>query len=243
MYLTTRGIVFHQTKYSDTSLVVKILTEEAGLGSYIIKGARSPKAKLKASLFQPLTLLDLVVHLKEKSDLNYIKEARVAFLYKTIPDNIYKSSILMFLNELLYKSIREETANQELFRFIYDHLVMLDQTTENPSNLHLLFALRLTRYLGFYPHGSYLGEKSVFDMAEGHFSHAEPLPAEQFISGIHCAWFGKLLEIPPEMFYSIHVPAMVRSELIEKVLSYYQMHLPITGKFKSHHVLHEILQK
>ncbi len=79
MYHSTRGIVFRQTKYSDSSLVVRILTEETGLRSYIIKGARGPKAKIKSSLFQPLTLLDLVVSQKEKSELHHIREARVAY--------------------------------------------------------------------------------------------------------------------------------------------------------------------
>lgn len=243
MFLSTRGIVFHQTKYSDTSLVVKILTEEAGLGSFIIKGARGPKAKIKASFFQPLTLLDLVVSNNDKSELHYIREARIAYPYKSIYDDIRKSSILLFLNELLYKSIQEEAVNPELFRFIFDHLVLLDQTTESPANLHLLFAIRLTRYLGFFPHGNYFNESTVFDMSEGRFSLAEPLPADHFITGINCAWFSKLLETSPELFFSIHVPSNVRSELIEKVLSYYLLHLPINGKFKSHLVLHEILQK
>jgi DNA repair protein RecO (recombination protein O) len=84
MYHVTRGIVFRQTKYSDSSLVVRILTEEMGLRSYIIKGARGPKSKLKASLFQPLTLLELVVSQKEKSDLQHVREARVAYPYQSI---------------------------------------------------------------------------------------------------------------------------------------------------------------
>jgi DNA repair protein RecO (recombination protein O) len=243
MYQSTRGIVFHQTRYSDSSLVVKILTEDAGLGSYIIKGARGPKSKIKASLFQPLTLLDLVVSMKEKSDLNHIREARVAHLYKNISIDIRKSSILLFLNELLYKSIREEAVNKELFRFIYDHLVLLDETEQNPANFHLLFAIHLTQYLGIFPEGIYRNEQSVFDLAEGSFSQAEPLPAGNFISGINCAWFGKLLAVPADQFNAISVPVQIRSELLEKILLYYHLHLPITGSFKSHIVLHDVLQK
>jgi len=243
MFSATRGIVFRQTKYSDTSLVVRILTEEAGLGSYIIKGARGPKSKIKASLFQPLTLLDLVISRKEKSELNHIREARVSYFYQQVPVDIRKSSILLFLNELLYKSIQEEAVNSELFRYIYDHLVMLDQTSENPANFHLLFTIHLTRYLGFYPQGKYKNESTVFDLAEGHFSQAEPLPADHFIAGQHCAWFSKLLETPVAQFYTLTIPSQIRNELLEKILSYYQLHLPLSGAFKSHIVLHDVLQK
>lgn len=243
MFHSTRAIVFHQTRYSDSSLVVKILTEEAGLGSFIIKGARGPKAKIKASLFQPLTLLDLVVSMKEKSDLHHIREARVAHLYKNIPLDIRKSSILLFINELLYKSIKEEAVNQEIFRFIYDQLVLLDETDENPANFHILFAIHLTHYLGIFPQGRYVNESTVFDLAEGHFSQAEPLPAENFISGPNCRWFSKLLQIPSEQFQSLSIPSQAKAELLEKIINYYQMHLPLTGAFKSHIVLHDVLQK
>jgi len=243
MYLSTRGIVFRQTKYSDSSLVVRILTEETGLRSFIIKGARGPKAKIKASLFQPLTLLDLVVIQKEKNDLHHIRDARVAYPYQTIHQDIRKSSILLFLNELLYKSIQEETVNPELFQFIFDHLVLLDQTGENPANFHLLFTIHLTHNLGFFPHGKYLNENSVFDLVEGQFVQTEALPAENFITGQNCAWFSKLLGTPPGKFFTMSVPSSVRSDLLEKILRYYHLHLPLTGEFKSHIVLHDVLQK
>jgi DNA repair protein RecO (recombination protein O) len=243
MYHTTRGIVFRQTKYSDSSLVVRILTEEMGLRSYIIKGARGPKAKMKASLFQPLTLLELVVSQKEKTDLQHIREARVAYPYQSMHIDIRKSSILLFLNELLYKSIQEEAVNPELFHFIFDHLIMLDQTTDNPANFHLLFIIHLTRNLGFFPHGRYLNDNTVFDLMEGQFIQAEALPAENFITGLNCYWFSKLLATSPEKFYSVAVPSAVRGELLEKILRYYHLHLPLTGEFKSHIVLHDVLQK
>jgi DNA repair protein RecO (recombination protein O) len=243
MFITTHGIVFRQIKYSDTSLVVRILTEETGLCSYIIKGARSPKAKIKASLFQPLTLLELVVNQKEKNELHHIREARVAYTYESVHRDIRKSSIILFLNELLYKSIQEEAVNPELFQFIYNHLILLDQTAENPANFHLLFTIHLTHYLGFFPQGNFVNEKTVFDLVEGHFTQADPLPADNFISGQNCAWFGKLLETSVEKCFTLSVPASVRSELLEKTLRYYHLHLPLTGEFKSHIVLHDVLQK
>jgi DNA repair protein RecO (recombination protein O) len=243
MFLSTRGIVFRQTKYSDSSLVVRIFTEESGLGSYIIKGARGPKAKIKASLFQPLTLLDMVINRKEKNDLNHIREARVNYPYLNIYLDIRKSSILLFLNELLYKSIQEEAANPELFHFIYDHLLFLDQTPENPACFHLLFAIQLSHYLGFSPQGSYLNTSTVFDLVEGQFTQREPLPAENFITGNTCEWFSTLLATPTDKFYTLPVPAEIRNEMLGKILAYYHLHLPLAGEFKSHIVLHDVLQK
>lgn len=243
MYLNTRGIVFHQTKYSDTSLVVRILTEESGLRSYIIKGARSSKARIRASLFQPLNLLELVASHKEKSDLQHVKEAHLAYSYHSIPEDIRKTSILLFLNELLYKSIQEEAINPELFTFIYEKMILLDNWQANPANFHVAFALHLTHYLGFFPQGKYTGQEMVFDLTEGHMTVTEPLPAENFISGQACSWFSRFLETSVEESDSLAVPALVRAELLEKILVYYHLHLPLTGEFKSHRVLHDVLRQ
>ncbi len=242
MFQATRGIVFRQTRYSDTSLVARILTEESGLRSYIVKGAHRPKARIRASIFQPLTLLDMVVSHKEKADLQHIREVRIAYPFQTIPADIRKTSILLFLNELFYKSIQEEASNQELFRFIYDNLILLDQSDENPANFHISMALHLSHFLGFFPQGHYSGFHTVFDLAEGTFTESEPLPAENFISGEVCSWFAKFLTVPVERSYVPEVSAVICSELLEKILRYYHLHLPLTGVFKSHKVLHEVLR-
>lgn len=242
MFQATRGIVFRQTRYSDTSLVARILTEESGLRSYIVKGAHRPKARIRASIFQPLTLLEMVVSHKEKADLQHIREVRMAYPYQSVPSDIRKTSILLFLNELLYKSIQEEASNPELFSFIYDNLIRLDQTDENPANFHISFALHLSYFLGFFPQGHYSGLTTVFDLSEGVFVETEPLPAENFISGQACGWFAKFLTVPVERSHMLGVSAAIRNELLDKLLKYYHFHLPLTSEFKSHKVLHEILR-
>jgi DNA repair protein RecO (recombination protein O) len=243
MYLSTRGIVFRQTRYSDSSLVVKILTEELGLQSYMVKGARGPRAKIKSGLFQPLSLLELVVSHNEKKDLHHIREARVAVPFFSIHNDIRKSSILLFLDELLVRSIQEESANAALFSFIYDHLVFLDRAPEAPGSFHLLFAVHLTRFLGFFPQGEYVDEHTVFDLEEGHFS-PERLPAhENQLRGALCRHFSELIPALPSDAASLSIPPAARPDLLEALLRYYQLHLPLPGPFKSPAILHEVLQK
>lgn len=243
MYLTTRAIVFRQTRYSDTSLVVRLLTEQHGLVSCLIKGAHGHKAKIKASLFQPLNLLEVVISHNEKAELQYLREARVEYAFTSIQSDIRKSSILLFLNELLYKSIREEAAHLELFKYIHDQLVFLDNEKEISGSFHLLVAIHLTRLLGFFPHGNYNHPDMVFNLQEGNFTRTAELYGEYMISGDDCAAFSRLLSVQPENHAALHLPTSIRKSLLEKILLYFKLHLPITGEFKSHHVLHEVLQK
>ncbi|MGZ4057116.1 MAG: DNA repair protein RecO [Bacteroidia bacterium] len=110
----TSGIILYTTKYSDTSLISKIYTADFGLQSYIINGVRSKKSKNKASLFQPMALVDLVVSNSGKGGLQRISEINNQHPYSDIPYNIVKSSIAIFLNEILYKTLKEEHADEEM---------------------------------------------------------------------------------------------------------------------------------
>ena len=242
MYRSTRGIVFHQTRFSDTSLILRIFTEDLGLRSYIVKGALRPGSRMKASLFQPLTLLEMVVSDRDKGQLHHIREARIAFPFHNIANDIQKSSVLIFLNELLYKSIREESANRELFGFISENLKRLDQTEKNIAQFPLLFTVQLTRFLGFLPQERYLDASTVFDLQEGVFTNMLPLGHELLMRGPICKYFSQLVNMPMERWHELRAEASLRRELLEKLLLYYTIHLPIQGDFRSHKVLHELFR-
>jgi DNA repair protein RecO (recombination protein O) len=185
----------------------------------------------------------MVVPERGKSELHHIREARAAYIYHSIPTDISKSSILIFLNELLYKSIREETAHPEVFRYIFDQMVYLDGVDHLPACFHLLFALQLTRFLGFFPQLKPDRPTDVFDLQEGQFTRPGEMNPQYIISGPECSTFAKLLTLEPQEHPDFIIPAPVRNSLLEKILLYYTLHLPITGEFKSHLVLHEVLKK
>lgn len=145
----TRGIVFKYFKYRDTSIVTKIFTEEFGLQSYIVNGVRSSKARGKIAFYQPLTLLDMVVYKKPNADINRISELKCTHPLKTIPYNIFKSSIGVFLAEVLYKCIKEGEADHSMFNFIYHSIEVLDELDEHYQNFHLQFLIKLSHHMGF----------------------------------------------------------------------------------------------
>ncbi|HXA02208.1 MAG TPA: DNA repair protein RecO [Cytophagaceae bacterium] len=150
MLRKTRGIVINCIKYRETSLIIKIYTEEFGLHSCIINGVRSKGSKNKIALFQPLTLLDLIIYYKADG-LSRISEVRCSYPYRTISTDAGKSAIVFFIDEVLYKSLQEETANYELFSFIESSLRYLDEASQHYENFHLLFLFKLSSFLGFSP--------------------------------------------------------------------------------------------
>jgi DNA repair protein RecO (recombination protein O) len=146
----TRGIVFRFTRYGETSIIVNIFTELFGLQTYIVNGVRSKTSKNKIALYQPLTLLDLVVYHKENANVLRIKEVKCLHPYLTIHQDMRKSAIAMFLGEIVNKTVREESHSEEICKFMIDSFIALDEIS-SPENFHLVFLLKLSRFLGFGP--------------------------------------------------------------------------------------------
>ncbi len=239
MLFQTRGILFHKTKYSESSIIAKIYTEKFGLKSYLIRGVRKSKAKFKANLFQSLSVLDLVVYNKEKSDIQYIKEVSQDKQYQNIPFEVIKSSIAIFINEILYKSIREEEANPELFAFIYNALIHLDKT-EEPANFHIFFMLNLTKFLGFYPKNNYSESTKSFNLEEGEFQAVE-LHNDLLILSPLSGKFSRMIGLSVDKHGELKLTGPERKVLIGKLIRYYELHLPGFKNVRSHQILHEVL--
>lgn len=147
----TRGIVLSHIKYGDTSIISKVYTEEFGLQTYIVNGVRSKSSKNKIALFQPLTLLDMVVYYKENRDINRISEMKCSMVFHTIPFEQKKICMVMFLAELLNKTLKDQPPNEALFELVVHTIAYLDEVGAQYENLHLQFMIQLAAFLGFAP--------------------------------------------------------------------------------------------
>lgn len=239
MYTKTRGIVLHTIKYSETSVIAKIYTERFGLVSYIVKGVRSVKSKTKASLLQPLTLLEMEVAHRENKQLQFIKEFRRAYNYRSLPFDVIKSTIAIFLLEVISRSIREHEKNEEMFDFIYDTLCALDAVEKLNPDFHLLFLVHFTRYLGFFPHENFSGKTPYFEMSEGVFTNKEN--ALSVLDKREGKLLYELLQANPFDTSDSKMTRKERKQMLKNILKYYQFHLE-NFSLKSPEILEEILE-
>ncbi len=135
--------------YKETSIIVKVYTESFGVQSYIENGVRSSKGRNKIALFQPLTLLDLVVYHKSQTSLQRISEIRCNVPFYNIPTDIKKTTLGIFVSEVLNLTLREHTENPSLFGFLWDALLFLENCKDQVENFHIYFLLELSAHLGF----------------------------------------------------------------------------------------------
>jgi len=237
MQVSTRALVFSALKYAEADLIVTCFTEDYGLKTYMLRGIlKSKKGKLRTSLFQPLTLLQLEAFHKDKGTLERISEAKVLQTYQSLHTEVVKSSIVLFLAEMLKNSIQEEEANSELFAYVTSALQWLD-LHDTVANFHLLFLLKLTTYLGFYPDTSN-AHFPYFNLMEGNFQMQS--------IGEYCR-AGEAVETF-KGFFGINFDALLvkkttknqRFEALNLLLLYYQLHLQGYKKPRSLLVLNQL---
>jgi len=240
MLYKAQGIVLHSINYSETSIIVKIYTDLFGLKSFLVRGIRSKKSKIRPGLFQPLTLLDLVIYNKEKASLQSIKEIHIAYPFQSLPFDIKKSSIALFINELLYKSIREEERNQELFQFLWNTCIQLDLFNGNINCFHLVFCIQLARFLGVMPQKNYSTHRQIFNLKEGQFQSNIP-EHTLFVDSEISSTLNTLISTPLQMASTLKITPSVRASLLSTIITYFQYHLPGFREIHSHHVLHSVL--
>lgn len=236
----TRGIVFKTTDYSESSVVVQVFTEKFGLQSYLINGVKKPKAKIRQNMLQPLHLLDMVVYHKPAGNIQRVAEIRQYPVFQSIPYHVVKSSLVLFLNEVLYKVIRQQTADEVLFEFLFHAIEILDRMENGLANFHLYFLLRLTRFLGFYPDRNFSASADFFDLKHGNYTRKPPNHAFILKQPQTAIWTA-LLHSNFNMLENIRIAAADRKIILNKILDYYHLHIEGMGQVKSHIVLEEVL--
>lgn len=241
MLIKTRGIVLRSIKYSETSLIVDIYTEQRGLQKYIVSGVRSKKAKTKASLLQVMTLLDLVAYYRENRELHRIREMKPAYVFHAIPFNVLRGAVGLFMAEVARKTIRGSETHAELFAFLFDTFRFLDETSGPVHNLHLHFLAHLSSFLGFVPGDDFSEQTPYFDLREGVFvtdkpRHAYVLEVEE------SALLYELLQVNRADAGSVEMTAGQRRRLLEHLLLYYRLHIENLPEINAHRILQEVLE-
>ena len=235
MQIKTQAIVLSAIKFQEKSLIVKCYTQSDGLKSYFIPTAfSSKKSNQKIAYFQPLNLLEIEANHKNKGTLEHFKEVKLAYTYQNINTDIVKSSMVLFLSEVLHNSIFEEEKNEDLFAFIETSLMWLD-THDTISNFHLIFLLQLTKFLGFYPQLQE-SDASYFEMIDGVFS---PLQGTSCLNEHETNLLKKALLLKFDNNHKIF-NGVERQTLLNILLDYYAIHLDGFRKPKSLEVLKEV---
>ena len=233
-----RGIVLHHINYGDTSLILYLYTNHKGRITVIIPGVRGKRKNKKISLYHKLALLDLEVYYKASRDLQQIREAHAVIPMAGLTSDPVKSTMALFLSEILYRTLKEEEANPELFAFLENALKYFELADEGVANFHLYLMIHLSRFLGFFPVDNYQ-DNDWFNLTTGHFTTLPPEEPNRLDQGIS-ALLARFLRSNLEETNAIPLNRHQRSKLLAGLLEFYKIHLSGMGEIRSYAVLKDI---
>lgn len=230
-----RLIVLHSTKYSESSLILHAYTQEGGRESFFIRGAYGSKGKRgNASSIHPLSILDYEVLKSNKGSLKVIKEYTPAIKLEEIRCKLEKSSISMFICELLYRSLRESTPDKYLYGFLEESIITLNNIPKDCKNFHLWFIIRLCGIMGFSPTGDFILDFNPFNPKQ--IELIKYLNTSSYINLINPDRIDTSLEATKNL------SGAQRKEFLESIIKYLEYHLGIKLNIFSLDILHSIFK-
>ncbi len=200
---------------------------------------KTSKGKIKKQYFQPMTLLDFEYDFRQRSNLQRIKDVRVSLPYSSIPIDPAKSCISLFLSEFIYYATRNEQENPTLFTYISTSLEWLDNAYEDFANFHLVFMMRLGKFLGFHPFLEDFTPGCFFDLRNGCFTLSMPLHTD-FLNAADAGHLYNLMRMNFDTMKLFKLSHDDRNRITEIVLRYYKLHLPNMPELQSFDILREV---
>ncbi|WP_033147364.1 DNA repair protein RecO [Prevotella sp. P6B1] len=241
MLTKTQAVVLHAIRYGETRLIVDMFTRSFGRLAFIVSIPKTSKGKMKKQFFQPLTLLEIETDMRPNIQLQKLNDVRLMSPFFSIPFDPDKLAISLFVAEFLYYALRSEQRNEPLYDYLETSILWLDGQQSRFSNFHLVFLLRLTRFLGFYPNMDDYANGDYFDLRESVFVRNPPVHRDF----LHPEEAQKVQLIMRMDFPTMHLFRMShqeRNRLLEISLKYYRLHLPDFPEMKSIEVLKALYQ-
>ena len=237
---TARGVVLNTIKYGDKGLVVQMLTSSHGRQSFMVQGlgSRGGRSGTRAALFQPLFALEFEGLESSKMQMHRFAEVHAGIVLHSIPFDVKKSTIALFMAEVLHRLVKESEANEMLFDFVWGSIEALDVADEGVANFHLWFLSNLCRFLGFSPGNEYMAD-GWFDMAEGLYVGVEP-PKRLAMSPQNAQILRDMLECDVRYLGEVGLNRAQRVEFLDALLAYYAYHLDTINSVQSIKILQEV---
>lgn len=233
------GIVLRTMKYSDNLMIADMYTRSHGRLSFLVPISSSARGRARRVLFQPLSMLSFTSLYKKGKSLSRISDVQPYMLYSTIQGNVVKSSIALYLSELLTYALREEGADESLFNFLDRSFTLFDNLESGYADFHLVFMAQLLKYLGIYPNIEDYSRYCYFDLLQGCTVREHPLHPD-FLMPDDAAPFISLLCTGYDSMHKLSLNRKLRGEFLAILSAYYRLHVPDFPHLRSMEVLREL---
>lgn len=239
MNTKTEALVLHALKYGETQMIIDMFTRACGRLSFIIHLPKTSRGKLKKQLFQPLTLLSIETDVRPNMQLQKLHNAAILTPLASLQTDPTKLSITLFLAEFLYHALKGEQRNEPLFDYVASSLQWIDGADGHVANFHLVFLMRMARFLGFTPNLDGYSPGSFFDLRASTFSQQTPLHRD-YLMPEEAEKVQLMMRMDYQTMHLFRLSRHDRLRLLDIALTYYRIHLPDFPELRSFAVLQEM---
>ena len=177
------------------------------------------------ALLQPMFVVEFEASHSTKSDMDLVRDVRCAVPLVSMPFDIVKSTVAMFMAEVLY-------------RLVCDAVQRLDEASSGVANFHLKFLVELSRHLGFYPSGEYR-EGDYLDIREGCFVGSMPLSGDA-MSVENSRILAQVMAADFDSLASVQLNRTSRDGFLMAMLDYFDFHLDSVHTIRSVEILRAV---
>jgi DNA repair protein RecO (recombination protein O) len=136
--------VLSSRKFKDSLRLAHVFTLEYGVQTFLF---RTGKKGENISFFQPLNAIQFSGR-KQDGKLEIAKDISLSSIYSSIPFQVEKSTIALFVAEFLYRCLPEHYVNEEIFELIKKTTQRLD-SSEKSGTLPIHFIAQFALEMGF----------------------------------------------------------------------------------------------
>lgn len=227
------GIVLHAIKYSDNKLIIHLLTQNNGRMNYI--ATISPK--VPKNIFQPLTIIEFQA-VRTKTELGKINTAEIAIPLHEIPFDVAKSTIAIFISELLFRVVKEPLDDKFMFEFAKNSIVHLNGLNGGVANFHIWFLIHFAYFMGYQFPQNY-NEDDWLDIKNGYYTPLAPIHKLRIAPQYACV-INQLNNTNIEDIDAIKLNRVDRSNVLSGVVDYYSFHCDTFSSVKSIEILAQV---
>lgn len=245
MLITDKGIILSKLKYSDNTVIVKVLTLDRGIRTYLASGVNAPKSKLKNQLLEPLTLVEFSAYDSPAKEMNRLKEVRLLQVHAMADTGFEVIAVKQFIAEIIVKALKEGDTGKEVFGFLSTCLALLEANLVRTVNFPQVFMVNLAAYLGFAPEAP---ERSAaaevplyFDLPSGKFSEF-PGPADLSMNEEESRYLLRIITSEFSEALNMSIPKPVRISMLDKLVRFYGIHIADFNQINSVSILHQLSQ-
>lgn len=145
----TKGIVLSRKDYSETSLIMRLFTQEHGKINVIAKGAKRTKSSFRTA-FGIASLNEIIFYKKDSHKLSLLSEAILLDDFRFIHRDIKTFSCAHYLVEFVDRIVHSQEISSDLFDLLTESLTYLCSHAKT-SKLARVFEIKTLDKAGLFP--------------------------------------------------------------------------------------------